>query len=140
MMECRVLKEIFPKQLMKRYNCRQIIDPNNGKLSYEKAVEKFYHVGAYYKHFNHKLEKHSMQDSFPKVTNDKASFISSAYGMPYPVAAYEEYVSVLNKVCANDKKRLVYLMKDNEGRSPASNVKKVEEEYQARCGDLNRYN
>lgn len=133
MMECRVLNELFPKRLRARYSCKQIIDPKTGKLSYEVAVRRFYQVGAFFGHFHKKLKKHSLGQEFPEVSKKQATFISSAYGVPYPVAAYEEYVTVMNKVCENDKRRLTYLMKKNKSRSPASAVKKVEKSYLQRC-------
>lgn len=137
--ECRVLNELFPSRLNTHPNCYQIIDTSTGKLSFQKAVEKFYQVGAYYELFKNKLQKHKIEDLFPQVSKNKASFVSSAYGMPYPMAAYQEYSSVLKKVCDNDKKRLVYLMKESAGRSPASIVKKVENDYFSRCSDLDKY-
>lgn len=137
--ECRVLSELFPQRLRTHQNCNQIIDTRTGKLSFRKAVEKFYQVGTYYKLFKDKLHKHQIHDSFPWVSKEKASFVSSAYGMPYPMAAYQEYATVLKKVCDNDKKRLVYLMKENSGRTPASSVKKVENDYLSRCSNLKKF-
>lgn len=135
--ECQVVKEIFPKQLLKRYSCQQIIDSISGDISTKKAVEKFYYVGQYYDLFKNKMSQHSLD--FPNVSNKEAIFISSAYGMPYPMAAYKEYVTVLNKVCENDKKRLVYMLEQNTGRGPASNVKVFEKDYLNRCSNLDRY-
>ena len=137
--ECKVLKELFPKRLKSHQNCYQIIDFDSGKLSFSKAVQKFYRVGPYYETFKNKLQKHKIEELFPQISKNKPSFVSSAYGMPYPMAAYQEYASVLKKVCDNDKKRLVYLMKENSGRSPASVVKKVENDYITRCSDLDKY-
>lgn len=136
--ECQVLKEIFPKQLSQRYSCKQIIDDTSGKLSFSHAIEKFYYIGHYFDEFKMKMEKHSL--SFPLVSRKDAIFISSAYGMPYPMAAYQEYVTVLNKVCDNDKKRLVYMMQKNNTREPASTVKKFEQDFTSRCSNLHLYN
>lgn len=135
--ECQVVKEIFPKQLTKRYNCQQILDEQSGELSLKLAVEKFYYVGSFYDLFKNKMNKHSLK--FPQISSRDAVFISSAYGMPYPMAAYKEYVSVLSKVCANDKKRLVYMLESNSGRSPASHVKNFEKDYSSRCSNLDHF-
>lgn len=132
--ECRVLKELFSKQMQSRSNCQKIED-EQGTLSYKKAVELFYHVGSYYEGFHGQLQKRDIASSFSDLKSDKVNFISSAYGVPYPVAALMEYDLVLNKVCENDKKRLDY-MQQPAGRSPASDdsgIKKFSESYNVRC-------
>lgn len=131
MMECRVQKELFPKQDTGRYNCMKITDGRNGKLSFKRAVEYFYRVGDYYHSFAETLKKHGIRESFPKVTDSKASFVSSAYGIPYPVAAFEEYLTVISKVCENDKKRIGYFKKTGS-RAPAS-LGKMQAIYNKRC-------
>jgi hypothetical protein len=131
MMECKVQKELFPRQDSGRYNCMKITDGRTGKLSYKRAVEYFYRVGDYYHSFAETLKKHGIREKFPKVTNSKASFVSSAYGIPYPVAAFEEYLTVINKVCENDKKRIGYF-KNAGNRAPAS-LGKMQRIYKKRC-------
>lgn len=132
--ECRVLKELFSKQVQIRSNCKKIED-ESGKLSYQKAVELFYHVGSYYDGFHSQLQKRDIASSFSDLKSEKINFISSAYGVPYPVAALMEFDLVLNKVCENDKKRLAY-MQQAPDRSPASEslkVKKIADTYSQRC-------
>lgn len=131
LMECKVMFELFPSESGGRYNCKQILNAQTGELSFDLAVKKFYQVGDYFDNFSSVLHKHGIQHNFPKISSKKASFVSSAYGIPYPVAAFEEYLSVLNKVCQNDKRRISYFKKE-KGRSPAS-IAKLEESYQARC-------
>jgi hypothetical protein len=97
-------------------------------------VKRFYQVGEYYESFHSVLHKHGLKDKFSFINAEKASFVSSAYGIPYPVAAFEEYLSVINKVCKNDKKRLVYF-KSEKSRSPAS-IEDFEGSYNERCKDF----
>lgn len=130
-MECTIHRELFPKDFGNRHNCKKIIDEKSGKFSFAKAVKSFYKVGDYFESFVSVLNKHGLMEKFPDVNADQVSFISSAYGIPYPVAAFEEYISVLNKVCENDKKRIGYF-KEKSGRSPAS-IQKFEKDYLARC-------
>ena len=130
-MECRVHSELFPKIKSSRYNCHQIFDHKTKSFSYHKAIKQFYKVGNYFDSFNSLLHKHGIHHHFPDVKDEKATFISSAYGIPYPVAAFEEYISVLNKVCENDKRRIGYF-KSNGGRSPAS-LSNLESTYIKKC-------
>jgi hypothetical protein len=132
-MECKVHYELFPGQKSVRYNCQQIVDPSTGKLSFSLAVKRFYQVGSYFESFHSLLEKHGIRHQFPNVSEKKVSFVSSAYGIPYPVAAFEEYLTVLNKVCENDKRRISYF-KNTEGRSPAS-LTNLQTAYNSRCHD-----
>ena len=131
LMECKVLFELFPNLKDQRYNCHEI--ENGNELSFTKAVNKFYQLGGYFDNFKTVLEKHGILSHFPKISSDKASFVSSAYGIPYPVAAFEEYLTVINKVCENDKRRLAYLKQD-KGRSIAS-INSLEADYNSKCMD-----
>lgn len=133
--ECRVLRELFSKTIQSRSNCQKIEDAS-GQLSFTKAVELFYHVGSYYDGFHKQLAKREIASSFSDLKDEKINFISSAYGVPYPVAALMEYDLVVNKVCENDKKRLAY-MQQGPRRGPAStsdSQEKFVQEHQARCG------
>lgn len=139
LMECKIHNELFPNQNSGRYNCQKIVDKKTGRISYELAVKRFYNVGDYYESFSKTLTKHGIRRHFPHVSPSKTSFVSSAYGIPYPVAAFEEYLSVLNKVCENDKNRLSYFKK-SKGRAPASvNITEFEENYNRRCKGIFLY-
>lgn len=132
--ECRVLKELFSSKVQSRSHCQKI-ETNNGQLSYSKAVELFYHVGPYYSSFHKQLEGRELASSFSALKSEKINFISSAYGVPYPIAALMEYDLVLGKVCENDKKRLAY-MQQGPQRNPASALvgsEKFQQTYSARC-------
>ena len=134
MTECRVLKELFSNRVQSRSHCQKI-ENDAGELSFSRAVELFYHVGDYYPSFNKQLEGRSIASSFSDLKGEKINFISSAYGVPYPIAALMEYDLVLNKVCENDKKRLAY-MQQGPKRGPASvTVKneKFQESFSERC-------
>lgn len=133
--ECRVLRELFSKNIQSRSNCQKIED-DKGNLSHTKAVELFYHVGSYFDGLQKQLQKREIASSFSDLKPEKINFVSSAYGVPYPVAALMEYDLVVNKVCENDKKRLAY-MQQGPKRGPAAadegQVKFVQT-YSARCG------
>ena len=134
MTECRVLKELFSTKVQSRTQC-QLIENENGEPSYSKAVELFYHVGGYFKSFHQQLAKRDIASSFLDLKGEKINFISSAYGVPYPIAALMEFDLVLKKVCENDKKRLAY-MQQAPSRGPASTSvgqEKFQDTYSARC-------
>lgn len=116
--ECRVHGELFKSGSHGRNHCHSIKD-EHGVASMEKAVELFYHVGPYYDAFHKQLAKRDLAHEFSYLKNGKINFVSSAYGLPYPVAAMMEYDLVMNKVCENDRKRLAFYASDS-GRSPAS--------------------
>jgi len=128
--ECKIAAQIFGGVRSGRSNCAAIQDGQ--EYSFSKAKEMFYQVGDHFHRFNKLLEIKKIRESFPELSDNKASFVSSAYGIPYPVAAFEEYVTVLNKVCQNDKKRLSYF-KQVPDRSPASKISAIEKSYESRC-------
>jgi hypothetical protein len=132
--ECRVLKELFSNRVQSRSHCQKI-ENDQGELSFSKAVSLFYDVGHYYSGFSKQLEGRSIASSFSDLKGEKINFISSAYGVPYPLAALMEYDLVLNKVCENDKKRLAY-MQQGPKRGPASTTDdhtKFQVSYTSRC-------
>jgi hypothetical protein len=132
--ECRVLRELFSRQNANRSHCQKIED-DQGILSYTKAVDLFYHVGSYFDSLKGQLEKRDVASSFSSLKPEKINFISSAYGVPYPVAALMEYDLVVNKVCENDKKRLAY-MQQGPQRGPAATTpdqEKFLQSYTNRC-------
>lgn len=140
--ECRVLNELFPKQKASRYNCDEVADPKTGKISFQMAVERFYQVGHFEGPFKRLLMKEGVLDKFPELNSQEVSFVSSAYGVPYPVAAYKEYKAVMSKVCDNDKKRLAYIARSealSSGRSPASSEGAVEfaAAWKKKCANFN---
>lgn len=122
--ECQVMRELFTEDFSKNYLCQQIID-SKGNLSLVKASQLFYQVGDLYPKMKELLAKKGIFEDLHFLSHKKAKFISSAYGMPYPLAAYYEYETVLKKVCDNDKKRLAYMRqeKNAQSRSPASVIK-----------------
>jgi hypothetical protein len=137
MMECTVMQELFSSKVSKRYQCNEIIDPHTGLVSKKLAINKFYRVGNYYKRFAKVLKKQDFIKEFPKLDDKTSVFLSSAYGLPYPLAAYHEYISVVSRACENDEKRLSYLRPS--GRSPASENNTylvLKRDYDKRCRKL----
>ena len=137
--ECKVFYELFAKEANGRTNCDRVIDPKTGKLSKIMGIKEFYKIGRYYNHFRAKMGRYRIpSSSFDDLSNKEAQFISSAYGVPYPVAAIQEYESIMQRVCENDKKRLA-LMQENLQRAPASpglsqrQFQQLSQSYAQRC-------
>jgi len=117
LIECRVFKELFPRIFEKRSNCRKIYNKDLGYFSRKKSVLKFYQVGKYLEKFRDELNSFELAVSdFPQISGKPSFFISSSYGLPYPLAAIREYSSILKRVCRNDLKRLQLLEKKFSGK------------------------
>lgn len=119
MTECLVVNELFPKIKNIRSNCKKITNEDL-KLSHDHAVKQFYSVGGYYKNLKSSLYEYDILNEFDNISNDSIQFISSAYGVPYPVAAMHEYNTVMKKVCENDLNRYAGLKAKKVSRSVAS--------------------
>ncbi|MBY0516621.1 MAG: hypothetical protein K2P81_06930 [Bacteriovoracaceae bacterium] len=126
--ECRVMKELFTKEFGVDSNCSKI-DKGNGEMDEKRATELFYHVGGFYPQLKKALTDRGIAHHFPSLREEKIKFVSSAYGLPYPLAAMQEYQTVLAKVCENDRRRLTYMQ---QGRAPAS-VEKFRQDVEHRC-------
>ncbi len=117
LVECQVHIELFPDV---DSNCKKVINEKTGKVEKSLGIEAFYQMGRYYSIFANSLKKHHLTTKdFSYTGRDQADFISSAYGLPYPLAAIHEYESIMQRVCLNDEKRLA-LMKSNLNRAPAA--------------------
>lgn len=120
MSECKVKKELFPKARNTSSNCSKVRDSQTGKLSRNLGAQQFYRVGEFSSKFKKDLLRLNVSHhQFPMLSSASSDFISSAYGKPYPVAAMEEYVTIMRKACQNDYKRLSLLSRA-KGRLPAS--------------------
>ena len=104
--ECQVLSDLVDTRDYLRSHCRDIID-DEGKVDRDKGIGKFYQIGYHYEDFLQNLENQGIDPkTFFRLSNKQAIFISSAYGLPYPIAAYREFMSIKEKVCENDRRRL----------------------------------
>ena len=144
--ECKVLFELLPGQGSNRTNCLKIFDKKLGSISKELGIIEFYKIGAHYKDFKKDLKNFSLEEKdLPDASNAEALFISSAWGLPYPVAAIKEFTNIMDRVCKNDQNRLS-MMQNKITRSPASNesanfesqsdhvaYKTMFEDYKIRC-------
>ncbi len=130
MVECQVQKELFPREFFNSSNCEKIFEESTFSFSRKKAVEEFYKVGKFYPQFLDKAQSLKVRlVDFPFLSEEKASFISSSYGLPYPVAALLEFRGVLKKVCRNDYQRLRLLKK----RGESLEMRSFEKKYFDRC-------
>lgn len=141
LVECKVLFELFPGSSSSgKSHCLKVFDKKVGSVSKELGVQEFYKVGAHFKDFKKDIEKFSLNEKdIPEATESEAYFISSAYGLPYPVAAIKEYTNIMDKVCKNDQNRLL-MMQNKLTRAPASENSEEQktyrtmfEDYKIRC-------
>mgnify|MGYP005689276339 CR=1 FL=1 len=120
MVECKVLQEMLPGEGFSRSNCPKVYDQKVGAISKELGIQEFYKVGHHFDGLKKDLEKFAVNEKdIPQASGNEALFISSAWGLPYPVAAVKEYVNIMDRVCKNDQNRIT-LMQDKLGRAPAS--------------------
>ncbi len=139
--ECKVMRQLFAGKVFNESKCPQIIDVATGKFSLKLTKQRFYQVGAQYGQFWEEAAKLGVtRAEVPEVSDGQAIFISSAYGLPYPLATIREYQSMMRRVCHNDERRLGY-MKEKLGRSPASvtvkkSYKQMERSFFKRCGNI----
>ncbi|MGB0452839.1 MAG: hypothetical protein ACPGJV_03920 [Bacteriovoracaceae bacterium] len=131
--ECQVMKELRPRYYANGSKCLNVVDMRTGKLSKLLATREFYRVGNHLKRFHRRvkdLDLEAEDQNFP-ISGKESRFISSAYGLPYPVAALEEYAVIMNTVCQNDQKRLKMI-----SRSPAVSDSEHQEyllNFKSRC-------
>ncbi len=142
--ECQVLSELYPSLIRDRSNCANVMEAD-GKLSREKGIAHFYRIGGHMQQMQEELGRYRIPASdFPRLSGDAPIFISSAYGLPYPIAAVKEYTSIMGKACENDRKRLS-LLEMRASREPASEQQKLvwqrmTQFFKIRCADYVAHN
>jgi hypothetical protein len=129
------MKELFTSDFGEDRLCQETLD--QGTLNLEKAKELFYQVGDYYPKLKEVLAQKAILTDFPALTSQKVKFVSSAYGLPYPLAAWQEYETVLRE---NDRRRLSYFKLTSApkaDRGPASeSFSRFKDNFQSRCSDV----
>lgn len=139
--ECHVLKQLRPGETFRHSNCQRILDEKTGEISREVGVREFYKVGKHFPDLKKDLEKFALKhEQLPQTSGEEAPFISSAYGLPYPVAAIKEYTNIMDRVCRNDQNR-INLLQEKLQRSPASigpvvtaqSFENIFEDFRTRC-------
>lgn len=120
LVECSVLQELLPGVGFARSNCHKVFDQKLGSISKELGIQEFYKVGNHFDNLKKDLDKFGVTASeLPEASSNEALFISSAWGLPYPVAAVKEYINIMDRVCKNDQNR-ISLMQEKLGRGIAS--------------------
>lgn len=140
LVECQVLQELFPDdEIEGKSNCSRIRDPVSGRLSKILGIREFYRMGKHLKGFIRDLRPYRVQgEDFPHLSGHQALFISSTYGLPYPLAAFKEYRLIMDKVCRNDLKRLLLFKKlfREELGDRNGPYHQLEISYRMRCKDM----
>ena len=136
--ECQVLRELFSRSIQSRFHCHNVIDPQSGQVSKLMGIKQFYRVGHYYNFFNRTLQESGIEKNlFPHVSQDEGVFISSAYDLPYPIAAIREFNQVMSRACANDQKRMNIIaesLKNNREPAAQNQYRQTLDEFKDRCG------
>ncbi len=122
--ECMIAEELFGLSYMRKSSCLRLKE--NDHYQWNLVVENFYRVGEFFdeftKHFRPSDGRNPASDLvtnyFPQLAKTPPVFVSSAYGLPYPLAAIMEYNKIEHTVCQNEQKRLGYLkqMKSSDNR------------------------
>jgi len=113
--ECIIAEELFGLSYMRKSSCLRLKE--NDVYQWSLVVENFYRVGDFFdeftKHFRPSDGRNPASDLvtnyFPQLAKKQPVFVSSAYGLPYPIAAIMEYNKIEQTVCQNEHKRLGYL-------------------------------
>ena len=117
--ECKVLDELPEFSWPTRTKCHQIRN-GSGHYSTRKTAQLFYQVGNHYQKIKQILKSLGAGETALTLISPRPStFISSAHDSPYPLAALWEYLSMTQKACQNDQRRMA-LLYQHRVRTPAS--------------------
>ena len=117
--ECLVLNELFSGKMSKRKQCSKILTENSSAGRLNNAISLFYQLGSFYSRFVGEVKNVGLTEEFKEISDKDVAFFSSAWSLPYPMAALREYKTIMKKVCDNDQKRMKYF-DSTKSRRPAS--------------------
>ena len=130
--ECQVAEELFPDLKSTQKQCGRIRQ-DDGSYSRLLAIQLFYQVGQHYPKISQVLGYWKINSQiFPFMSPETPAFISSTSHTPYPLEALKEYLTILEKSCHNERRRLTLL---SASRAPASSSIFIKEQkkYFQRC-------
>lgn len=136
MVECKIMRELRPDHFSNGSRCLKITEQRSGKLSKLLAKRQFYKVGKHYDRFKGRLKDFRLdakEIDFPLSDGDSL-FLSSAYGLPYPLAALEEYAVIMSTVCQNDLKRIDLIRRGPASQSPET--QSYLRDFEIRCNNF----
>ena len=112
-MECQVKAELLSKKTPQ--HCQRA-----------EVVKAFYQVGRHYEEIHRKLKHHRVSKmQFDEISPHRPRFISSAYELPYPMAAVYEYEAIVKRICQNDRQRIKLIRGASYSREDSSRCKTV---------------
>lgn len=142
--ECKVLYDLFPMEVGQKYFCRQVYNREEKTFSRELVISEFYKVGPQYGDFIKVLERKEIHQRFPYLSSAVGYFVSSVYGIPYPVAALKEFETIKSRSCQNDQGRIQLLRDKINTLDPSEqshyeqtqSLARIEKSFFSRCNDI----
>ncbi len=136
LIECQVNSELFVHFDKKRSGCYDVWDTKLQKFSREMTIERFYHLGPYFRTFKSELRKRIGHANHAHISKEPVKFYSSAHSVPYPVAAIYEFEAIVGAACRNDQKRMKFIQSGL--RKPGSTLTEklyqdLEQSFRQRC-------
>jgi hypothetical protein len=131
--ECQVVSELFTEQVQQRFHCHRIYDQQSKKFSFSLAKKEFYKLGPFFNEFKKVFEKKDFLQ-FSEATSEQGLLISSASGIPYPLASVRDLYDIQKRSCIYDQQRLDRVEKILVSDTQLQFAwKKLSEDYQERC-------
>lgn len=118
LMECQISGELFSHHY-KSFRCEKF-KTLKGQAKRSAVTKEFYKLGDYWSKFINETRDIGFKGTdFPWASDKESLFVSSAYGVPYPLAATREYLNLMKNTCTNEQRRISLVSADS-GRQPAS--------------------
>jgi hypothetical protein len=118
--ECLVAKELGAYKFINNSNCREL-EGQSEKSQRETIAKRFYKMGQGRSVFLEKLrdwnEKNGdlenaeeTHQKLPWLSSEKVDFLAAISGEAYPMGILQEYQTMLEKACANEGRRVEFLL------------------------------
>ncbi|MDH4468083.1 MAG: hypothetical protein QE271_08495 [Bacteriovoracaceae bacterium] len=143
--ECEVGKELMGEEFLSQGLCKHFVDQKLKSIDRQKVIKGFYALGEYKDQFLLAIDQLSRNLStlpesgvnyFPSVSNDSTYLISSAYNLPYPLAAIEEFQKIKTNICRSEWKRISMAQRIKGDPEIRYKFRTISSDIQSKCSDV----
>jgi hypothetical protein len=143
--ECNVGRELLGEKFLKQGLCKHFVNLELKEVDREKVLKGFYALGEYKDQFlmainqigrNLSTLPETVVTYFPYASNENTYLISSAYNLPYPLAAIEEFQKIKANICRSEWKRISMAQRLKENPEIRYKFRAISSDIQSKCSGV----
>jgi len=145
MNECQVGKELMGSGFLQQGLCKHFVNGKTQDVDRVEVLKGFYALGEYQGQFLQAIDvisrnlpslPETVVTYFPYVSQASTILISSAYNLPYPLAALQEFQKVRANICRSEWKRISMAQRIKGNSEVNYKFRLISSDIQSKCSGL----